>query len=305
MIRLLLAFCLLLPAVAQARADDDARRVLDQVREKAVQMLTPAAAIYNPWKLVRSPATGPAEAIGDYNAGCVRGALSMPLSGPSWEMMRPSRRRFYGHPRMVSFLRSLAARVSAAGLKTLMIGDVGMARGGPFLSGHASHQTGLDADIWYRQWATGAPLSMRDREKLSTPEMVTPDFEGLNRYWNPNEVEILRLAATDPLVDRIFVNPVIKKKVCALYPGAPWLAHLRPWWGHDDHFHVRLLCPPGDATCTTRADPLPPGDGCDATLEAWFSPESKAKARRLRTEPGEPPVMPTLPPQCDAVLAQQ
>ena len=259
----------------------------------------------DPWRDVRQPAAGPAESFGGYDDGCVRGARALPLSGPGFEVMRPERHRYFGHPRLVAFVEQLARRVSSDGLGTLMIGDLGQPRGGPTLSGHASHQTGLDVDIWYRQLPAGARLTRRDREKMSTPAMVQPDFERLNRHWNPNEMEILRLAASDPAVDRIFVDPMIKKTICGRYGGAPWLAHLRPWWGHDDHFHVRLNCPPGDAQCVNRADPLPPGDGCDATLEAWFTPQSKEHARKLRTEPSPPPTMPKLPDACAAVLAEQ
>lgn len=307
----LLALAALL-SVSLAAAEDhyDVADALHSARTGAVAM-PPAAGRpipapkppVNPWKAVRTPASGVPQSIGAHSAGCVRGAERLPLSGPGWEVMRPSRARYFGHPRLVSFLRGLAAQVSGAGLGTLMVGDMAMPRGGPFLNGHASHQSGLDVDVWYRLWPAGAPITDKQRETLTTPEMVVPDFERLNKSWDPRVVSVLELAASSPEIERIFVNPVIKREVCAHHAGEPWVGKLRPWWLHDDHFHARLACPSGDSLCQSLADPIPPGDGCDATLAEWFTPEKKAEARKQRTEPGKPPVMPSLPPQCAAVLA--
>lgn len=257
--------------------------------------------VKNPWAQVQAPAPGTAEAIGGYANGCARGSVALDLSGPGYEVMRPSRRRFYGNPKLVAFLKDLAAKATAANLNTLMIGDLGMPRGGPTLSAHASHQTGLDVDIWYRQQPAGKTLTNEERETLETPSMVTQYFGPLNAAWNPNEIEILKLAASSDGVDRIFVNPSIKKHICELHRGEAWVARLRPWWGHDDHFHVRLQCPTTDKLCVNRADPIPPGDSCDATLDDWFSDKNKAKEKDL-AENSKPSAMPKLPPECQAVL---
>src|SRR5262249_51802528 len=77
-------------------------------------------------------------------------------------------------------------------------------------------------------------------------------------------------------------------------PGASWLRKLRPWWGHDDHFHVRLRCPTGDAECQVQ-EPIPPGDGCGADLAWWFTEE--ARKPQPRTSVKTP-----LPVACDAIL---
>jgi penicillin-insensitive murein endopeptidase len=298
------------PLSAAAQDSFDASRALREAKTAAAVMppaagrpLPAAKPPANPWKAVRTPARGLPESIGAHSAGCLRGAERMPLSGPGFEVMRPSRLRYFGHPRLLEYLRTLALDTASAGYGTLMLGDMAMPRGGPFLNGHASHQTGLDADIWYRLWPTGMALTDRQRETLTTPEMVVPDFERLNKSWDPRVIEVLKLAAASPEIERIFVNPVIKREVCAQYAGQAWVGKLRPWWGHDDHFHARLTCTPGDAECQSLADPIPPGDGCGAELDKWFTPESKAEARKQRTEPGKPPVMPKLPAQCKAVLA--
>jgi penicillin-insensitive murein endopeptidase len=73
-------------------------------------------------------------------------------------------------------------------------------------------------------------------------------------------------------VDRIFINPAIKKAMCESVPAngdRSWLRKLRPWWGHDEHFHVRLACPADSPDCFVQA-PMPDGDGCGAELESWL-----------------------------------
>jgi len=216
--------------------------------------------------------------------------------------MRPSRRRFYGHPRLIAFIRDLARNSAAHNLNTLLIGDLGQPKGGPTTSSHSSHQNGLEVDIWFLQLPKGHVPTSEEREKLESPPLVTPDFVGLNKDWNPVEIKLLEIAASDPRVDRIFVNPVIKKTICDSHRGEAWVAKLRPWWDHDDHFHVRLKCAEQDVHCTSGSeDPLPPGDSCDATLDAWFTPEQKAKEKEFREHP-KPSGMPVLPAECKAVL---
>jgi penicillin-insensitive murein endopeptidase len=260
-------------------------------------------AAQNPWGGVETPSRGPAESIGSHAAGCVGGAEALPHSGVGYEAMRVKRRRFYGHPRLVSYIKDLGVAAAAAGLDTLLVGDLGQPRGGPTTTGHASHQSGLDVDVWFRMLPRGGSPSDEERETLPAPKMVVPDFERLADGWDPNVVEALRLAASDAAVERIFVNPVVKKAACDKHAGSPWLGKLRPWWGHDDHFHVRLSCAPGDEGCRTSGDAIPDGDGCGAALDYWFTRERKAEARRRRLEPPKPRELPTLPKRCAAVLS--
>ena len=256
----------------------------------------------DPWKRVASPAEGTPEPIGFYSAGCLRGAVQLPLSGSGYEVMRPSRRRNFGHPELIDFIKTFAQDVSGSGLHTLLVGDMAQPRGGPTMSGHASHQTGLDVDIWYLQVPNGAKLSNEDRENLSSPEMVKGYFDGLTERWTDAEAEVLKLASRQSAVERIFVNPAIKSALCDAHQGEDWLSKLRPELGHGDHYHVRLKCPAGDASCRAQA-PVPEGDGCDKTLAEWFTPEMRAKVKYGSEHP-KPPTMPKLPPLCREVLAE-
>ena len=100
--------------------------------------------------------------------------------------------------------------------------------------------------------------------------------------WRPEHRRLLELAARDPAVDRIFVNPAIKRALCREATGdRSWLHRIRPWFGHDYHFHVRLACPPGATQCRQQA-PLPPGDGCGADLAWWFTPRPSCRNRPSR-----------------------
>jgi penicillin-insensitive murein endopeptidase len=237
----------------------------------------------------------------------MRGAVELGRSGPGWEKMRLSRDRGWGHPRLVEFLRNLAARTSAEPrLGTLLIGDMGYARGGPFRRGHKSHQTGLDVDIWYRQVPNGARVDDGARESWDSPEMIDYDstgfYTGFNRDWNPNEIAILRLAASDPAVQRIFVSPVIKRLICASYAGQAWVSKVRAEWGHGDHFHVRLFCQ--DAKCRPQA--AVPSEGCGAELEnEWFGSAGREHWAIELEQGGKPWKMPKdFPAECAAVLGE-
>src|SRR5262249_47033785 len=94
------------------------------------------------------PSTGPARVVGSYAKGCIGGAAEMPLNGDNWQVMRLSRNRNWGHPDTIALIKRLAAKAHKdAGWPGILVGDIGQPRGGPALSGHASHQIGLDADI--------------------------------------------------------------------------------------------------------------------------------------------------------------
>ena len=58
-----------------------------------------------------TPATGPAQAIGAYERGCLEGGIALPADGPNWQVMRPSRNRAWGHPMLVAFLEQLARKL--------------------------------------------------------------------------------------------------------------------------------------------------------------------------------------------------
>lgn len=218
------------------------------------------------------PAAMPARAIGSYSKGCLAGADQMPLDGDTWQVMRLSRNRYWGHPAMIALLKRLAAKAHKdAGWPGILVGDIGQPRGGPALSGHASHQIGLDADIWLTPMPDHR-LSREQREEMSATMMVREDRLDIDpKVFTPGHLAVLRAAAQEAGVQRIFVNAAIKKALCREARGdRSWLYKIRPWWGHDYHFHIRMACPSGSTEC--EGQPSQSGDeGCaESELGYWF-----------------------------------
>lgn len=250
---------------------------------------------------ITAPAQGDAVAHGRYAAGCLAGAVPLPETGPGWQAMRLSRNRYWGHSAMIAFIERLARKGPSVGWDGLYVGDISQPRGGPMLSGHRSHQIGLDADIWLRP-GRALNLTTEDRETIGSPSVVTANRLDINDHWTPAHAEILKVAASDPAVARIFVNAAIKRRLCETRePGdTDWLRKVRPWWGHDSHFHVRLRCPEGSG-CVEQQPP-PEGDGCDETLAWWFTDEA---LNPPPPAPGDVPpelTLADLPGACRAVL---
>ena len=262
-----------------------------------------ATSVAQQWAMVTQPAKSGsiAQSIGGYNAGCISGAVSVPVNGTGYQMMRLSRNRSYGHPDLKRFIEKLGQTVASQHLGELLIGDLGQARGGPTLSGHRSHQTGLDVDIWFllSKQAASRSLAFNERETWNAPSVLAAQTDALDyTQWSHANEKILEAAARMPEVDRIFVNPSVKRELCIHSVTHDWLRKIRPWWKHDDHFHVRLKCPKNNSYCQGQ-DPLPPGDGCDAGLNWWFTEEAKHPVH-----PKTPPKPPALPALCDSVLKE-
>ena len=244
------------------------------------------------------------EAVGGYARGCQAGGEQLAETGPTWQAMRLSRNRNWAQPVTVDFVQDLSRfAASQPGWEGLYIGDLSQPRGGPMLTGHRSHQTGLDADIWMLP-PKRLNLSVQEREEISSISMRRSQGAFTNDRWTPQHEAILRAAASDDRVARIFVFPGAKVAMCNSATGdRSWLRKIRPWWGHHYHFHVRLNCPADDPGCANQAPP-PPGDGC-AEAQGWVD-------RILNPPPPDPNAPPpaprreltmaSLPSQCSGVL---
>jgi penicillin-insensitive murein endopeptidase len=251
------------------------------------------------------PAAMPAKSFGFYSKGCFSGGVAIPVDGPTWQAMRLSRNRRWGHPTMIALIEKLSRDAAAKdGWPGVLVGDISQPRGGPMLSGHASHQIGLDADLWLTPMPS-RKLTPAERENVSAVSMIKK--KGLtvdDKVWTPAHVRLLRRAASYREVERILVHPGIKKKLCDTVTGdRSWLRKVRPFWGHDYHFHIRIGCQPGSTGCKAQAATTP-GDGCDKSLAWWFTEEpwrpnknpDAPKARDLMK-------LSNLPKECRMVLA--
>src|ERR1700737_1909983 len=252
------------------------------------------------------PAAMPTRVIGFYAKGCIAGAEALPINGETWQVMRLSRNRNWAHPDLVALLKRLAAKAHKdAGWPGILVGDMSQPRGGPMLTGHASHQVGLDADIWLTPMPD-RKLSRNEREELSASMMVRADRLDVDpSTWNPTPLAVLREAAKEPSVQRIFVNAAIKKALCREAKGdRSWLAKVRPMYGHDYHFHMRIKCPAGSRECESQPEPSS-GEGCSAGDLAYWFKDSVLHPNPPATPPKPKPPMTLaqLPAACRQVLA--
>jgi penicillin-insensitive murein DD-endopeptidase len=261
----------------------------------------PAKELFGAQKL---PAQMAPSSYGFYSKGCLAGGAAIPIDGPYWQVMRLSRNRNWGHPNLIALLERLAADGTKAGWPGLMVGDISQPRGGPMLTGHASHQIGLDADIWMTPMPQRR-LSAQEREDLSATSMLKGDSLYVDpNIWTPAHAAILKTAASYEQVERVLVHPGIKKKLCDTVKGdRAWLSKVRPYWGHHYHFHMRIKCQTGSPGCKGQ-EKVVPGDGCGDALAWWFTDEPWKKAPKP-TKPvkKKPPLrLADLPPACAKVL---
>lgn len=261
-----------------------------------------------------APSEQPAMPVGSYARGCAAGLVELPETGPTWQAMRLSRGRNFGHPVMIDYLRDLGSAAQQVGWAGLYVGDISQPRGGPMTSGHASHQIGLDADIWMLP-PRRLTLSAAERESLSSIPVRSADQRSITENWTPAHRALMKAAASDARVDRIFVAAAVKIEMCrtARKADTRWLQKIRPISGHDTHFHVRLKCPRGALQCKTQTPTVSElsngGNGCDETLTYWVTdylnppktlqkpvpPEARERRPREFT-------MADLPQQCADVL---
>jgi penicillin-insensitive murein endopeptidase len=247
------------------------------------------------WAAVNMPARGQAQSIGTPAAGCLMGAEVLETEGPGWQVLRLERKRNFAHPVMIDYIHWLGKQVHDESLGAMIVGDLSQPRGGPMSFGHGSHQNGLDADILFR--LTDQPLTDDERERPDMISVVSGQHVDKS-LWSDKLERLVEIAASSPQVERIFVNPAIKAHLCKTLPQSQhaWLRKLRPWWGHDEHFHVRLACPSGSPDCVAQTPP-PEGDGCGYEVESWLEkptlniPSNKPNTRNV-----------TLPAQCQSVI---
>lgn len=251
-----------------------------------------------------------ARAIGSYARGCLSGGVALPVDGPAWQAMRLSRNRNWGHPKLIKLVERLAVDAQKHDdWSGLLVGDISQPRGGPMLTGHASHQVGLDADVWFTPMPARR-LSRQEREEVSATSMLDKTNLAVNpQVFTPNHVKLIKRAASYPEVERVLVHPAIKKALCeAAGADRGWLGKVRPIGGHYYHFHIRMGCPPGETICKPQT-PTTGDDGCAKEVDEWLARLAPRKGPPVPRPPGykppppKPPItMAELPPECRVVL---
>lgn len=254
----------------------------------------------NEWEAVDTPYASQASAIGGYANGCLKGAKALPLDGAGYQVIRPQRQRYFGHPQLIEFIEQFSISLNQQGSDDILIGDMSMPRGGNFTHGHSSHQIGLDVDVWFKQ--ASKVLSADELAQPTVLDLVNKKQFTLNtRLWSMQQTQMIKIAAEDRRVARIFVSPVIKQHLCDLgLDNDAWLQKVRPWWGHTYHMHVRLRCPSDNPLCRDQAK-IPIGNGCNelgwwksqliqaqpkqTTVAKVSKPASKPKKKKAKVKP--------------------
>jgi penicillin-insensitive murein endopeptidase len=257
---------------------------------------------------VKTPAPLSARSIGFYAKGCLAGAAMLPVNGPAWQAMRLSRNRLWGHPKLISLIERLATEARAQdNWNGLLVGDLSQPRGGPMLTGHASHQIGLDADIWLTPMPVRV-LTPKEREEVEATSVIQDRWRVNPKVWTEGHARLIRRAASYPEVARIFVHPPIKKALCEWAKGdRSWLAKVRPYYGHTYHFHIRMRCPRDNPGCTNQPVPGPvDGTGCGQELAHWLSDKpwapAKPPSKLPKPKPPRPLLLSNLPSDCRGIL---
>jgi penicillin-insensitive murein DD-endopeptidase len=258
--------------------------------------------------VMKEPANLATRSIGFYAKGCLAGGQPLPVNGPAWQAMRLSRNRNWGHPSLIKFIERFAKDAKEKDAwPGLLVGDMSMPRGGPMPFGHASHQVGLDVDIWYKPMPDHE-LSTQERENIPMESFLTDPAHVNPKVWTPEYEKLLRRAASYPEVARIFVNPAIKKWLCeTIKDNRKFLSKIMAIPGHDDHFHVRLVCPAENPGCQNQ--PALADEGCGKNLDKRIEILSRPVVPAPPPKPGapvakgKPPItMAQLPPDCRTVL---
>ena len=306
--------CICLPAAsarAQTAADSQA---LAAMSDQALSKL-PAKKVFGGLK--RPTLSMKARAIGFYAKGCMAGGAALPVDGDAWQVMRLSRNRNWGHPDLIALVERLAKEAKEQdGWNGLLVGDIAQPRGGPMASGHASHQVGLDADVWLTPMPNRT-LTRREREDMSA-KLVVKDRKTMDySVWTEAHARLIKRAASYPQVARIFVHPPIKAELCKWATGdRSWLAKIRPYFGHNYHFHIRINCPKDSPTCKNQPPSRPKdGDGCGDELAYWMGDVPWVPKKRPKPDPNAKPPKPpkpappltlsALPAECRAVVTAE
>lgn len=203
---------------------------------------------------------------GFYSNGRLVNADVLPAEGLGFVKIHRPRNRGYGAFDLVQVLVDASARMQQTfpSVDRIMIGDMS-AEHGDNLSGHASHQNGLDADVAFIR-ADRTEQDPEDtggfREDFVNKGKLTENFD-LPRNWHYAKVLI-----QTGRVQRLFVNAVVKKGLCSFVSligeresQRETLRRLRTIAGHEDHFHVRITCPASSPDCKAQED-VPEDLGC-------------------------------------------
>ena len=177
------------------------------------------------------------------------------------------------------------------------------ARGGPMLTGHTSHQLGLDADIWLTPMPD-RELTRQEREEMSATDMVR------RRQARHRSVGLDAGACrahprrgAEPAIERILVNPAIKKALCREADRRPRLVAQGASVVGAQLSHASAHRLPGRQSGMQAAGSDAGTEGCGADLDYWFRDAIlNPPPPKEPPKPKPPLTMADLPPSCKQIV---
>jgi penicillin-insensitive murein endopeptidase len=161
----------------------------------------------------------------------------------------------YGHPALVLMLRRSARDVARAHPGSVMVvGDLSGETGGP-LPGHASHQSGRDADVGFFVRTRAGEIVVPERFAAFDGNGHAKNGSG----WQFDDARNWLLVSSwvkDPRagLSHVFVSRALRTRLleyaerhepdrALIERAAQLLKQPQSTSAHDDHFHVRIACP--------------------------------------------------------------
>ena len=123
-----------------------------------------------------------ATSVGLQYAGRLVDGTQLPVEGPDWVTWNPNTDstpnlpgRLYGHERTIRAIVNVLAAYRAAhpAAPRVVVGDISFRNGGS-MDQHASHQNGLDVDVYYPRLdkRLGAPISPRQVDRRLSQDLL-------------------------------------------------------------------------------------------------------------------------------------
>jgi penicillin-insensitive murein endopeptidase len=183
----------------------------------------------------------------------------------------PGRTLHWGTEELVGLIERVGAEMRRRHSSRVTVGDLSAEHGGP-VGRHRSHQSGRDADICFlARTATtrgqGAPVDLNDYVSF---DRNGRSLDGRYVFDTARNWALLDAILTDRRVqiERIFISAPLRQRLLAygrehgadgalLERAALTLLQPRGVSPHDNHFHVRIDCPAGDAQCREGVHRVP------------------------------------------------
>jgi len=199
------------------------------------------------------------EPRGFYSSGHLLNGWELPNEGEGYVRLFSYRNRGWGTQQIIEMIEKSAFEINQLfpAKDRLLVGDISALKGGR-ISGHGSHQNGLDVELaFYRLDGVEQSADYRNGflENMVKKGKISKNFDVV-RNW-----ELVKSLHRFGRVNRIFIDKVIKKELCkhAEFLGekdsyVDVLKSLRPYPYHGDHLHVRIECPENAPKCRNQID---------------------------------------------------